>query len=248
MNDRPTEPTASLLPVLLDHPPLDAPEEARRSVTRYTGRLQEQLHHRLSEIRTERTARLGDLELGRTDVAPLVRSLAGFADVLDYAAKCFKDTARLARDEIGEEVRATGATKVVTPDGNGQEIVANITAPRSRKVDDVGLLAALYSIRLTEFGRQPLPVPDDVKGPTADAVVALVEETFRFAYQQAQYDVRSVTSSITPSVTKIDGLSRTLQAAGQDDLAGLLDRTMRWESGEEKVTVVVEDPKRVRRG
>jgi hypothetical protein len=66
-------------------------------------------------------------------------------------------------------------------------------------------------------------------------------------YRLALDDLTALTT-IKPKVSGIDALSRTLMAAGQDDLAGLLDRAMRWETGDEKVTVTVEDPKRTRRG
>ena len=236
------------LPALLPDDGLANPEAARRSITTYVAALQDQLAAKLGELRRERAERLGDTPLGRTDVAPLVRSLAAFADVIDYGSKALRQVSATARDEIGEEVRATGEVRVVVPDGLGKEVVARVAAPKSRKVDPDALFDALAAIRITEHGRAQQQVGIEHGEPIAE----LVAEAFRHGYRLALQDVQALTTASGVagawSVSKIDGLSRTLMHQGQDDLAGLLDRAMRWEEGDEKVTVTVEDPKARRRG
>lgn len=239
------------LPVLLDTSPLADPDGARRSVSRYVRSLKEQLHLQVAAVRNDRFDRLGDLELGRTDVAPLIRSLAAYADVLTYAGKELLGLAKEAHAIVGEEVEVTGAKTVVTPDGLGREVVARISTPRSRVVDWSGLLSALAAMRAFEHERSLRAMEGQVITFDGPALMELLDDTHRTAYRQAQDDLASVTTAAIEkcaSATKIDALSRALQAHRQDDLAGLLDRTMHWQDGEAKTTVTVEDPKARRRG
>jgi hypothetical protein len=232
------------LPDLLPAETLLTPEDARRGVTRYVTALTDRITAEVERVRAERRDLLGpDTPLGRSDVAPLVRNLAGLADVLDYAAQSLRQAARHAREHVGDEVRETGEGKVVVPDGLGREVVAKVTAPRSRVVDTPAFLDALAAVRRTEHGRA-----QEAHGlPPGDEVADTVQQAFTHGYRLALDDLTAL-ATVKPKVSGVDALSRTLMAAGQDDLAGLLDRAMRWETGDEKVTVTVEDPKRTRRG
>lgn len=224
-------------------------QDVRHGVTAYMAALREAFQHRVRTERAARAERLGDKPLGRADVADLIKGAAGLRDNLTYAAA---ELRRMAKDidvVIGDEVAATqrgqqalseGRTAtVVVPDGMGQEVVASIRTPRTRKVAASQLLTALRSIRTRQYGDGHFRVSEE-PGETLSAAA------FRLGYSNGQQDMVSL-GKWEPQVTKVDALARTLLSLGDNDAASLLDECVVAEDGDQIIDVKVEDPKRRRR-
>lgn len=173
--------------------------------------------------------------LSQSDVAPLVRDVFGVSEELRHIAAGFKETADYLDGVVQEEVEAVvddhNYGRIVVGD-LGTDVIAGWSRAGETIIDpdevDQGL-AAVYTKRLVERGEDP-----DVAALLADA------------YREAFGDIRAH-GKIEYSSTKLNGLVRALQGTGDDDVAGMVERSMRKAKKDPKFTVKREEQKEKRR-
>ena len=213
-----------------------SPEAWRERTAGALKALREQIDLAVGARRSERDEQLGDVKLSESDVAPLVRDVVGVGETLRHIATGFKETADYLDGVVQEEVAAVrgadGEGRIIVGD-LGTDIVAGWNRGGSTVIDPVEVdqaLAAVFQKRLIAEGEDP------------DVAALLVD-----AYRRAFSDIRTY-GKIEYGSTKLKALKTTLQGTGDDDVAGMVERSMRYVTSDSpKFTVKREEHKEKRR-
>lgn len=186
------------------------------------------------------------------DTFDLIRRLVHAQDVLTRVATAYTDAAKVAGQEIAEElIAAVGEQdgvpmgRLVVPAGSVEYVVKPVFATGSDSWDMASLLGVLSD--LAEEG-QPVPTTD----PDNDGLEAhekALKEYAREVAADALTRFLGLLSSPKLKATAVDALRRKVAAAGDDQRAAVLGQC-RVRGGQiyrETVTVDVEEPKERRR-
>lgn len=201
-------------------------------------------------VRAERDARLGDDRvLRQSDVAPLVRSAAGVAEVFEHVGKTFIETAKYAREVCVEEMRAvpsgdvdtrTGEMlprdRLVVADGDSQWVV-RVPVSRPTEVIVEKLFEAMVATHRSQIGAAYEPPATMTEALDAQAA----------SYRAAIDDLWRLLSSPKVKTTEVSAMVQALQSKSLDELAVLWEDALTKGRKEGAPVVEREEPKKGRR-
>jgi hypothetical protein len=183
------------------------------------------------------------------DTFDLIRRLVHAQDVLTRTATAYSDAAKVAAQEIAEELSAAVGEqdgvpmgRLVVPAGDYEYVIKPVFASGADTWDMASLLGVL-----AELAEEGQPLPEGVAH--LEALTPVLREWAREIAADALTRFAGLLSSPKLKATAVDALRRKVAAAGDDQRAAVLGqcRVRGGQTYRETVSVDVEEPKDRRR-